>query len=157
MAYQDILSRIRTAVGEDASYLVPTEHLALSERAGLAAVVARLEAEGAPAARSHVDALLTSGRIDAVLRLSALGVIAAHPTVRDYAEASRLASEQEFAALDCAGPRRDGYLASAHRHRGVIAFLMGRHEVALEWFALALALEHSAENLGNVMAALLRV
>ena len=157
MAYQDILRRIHHAVGEDAAYIVPTEHLCLSERDDLAEVVRLIGTDGADAARARVEQLHTSGRIDGVLRLSALGVIAAHPSVRDYGLASRLASLQEFAALDHEGPRRSAYLASADRHRGVIAFLMGRHDVALEWFAAALEKERSVENLGNVMAALLRV
>ena len=68
---------------------------------------------------------------------------------------ARLASQQEFAALEEGGPHRDTYLASAARHRGVITFLLGHHGAALDWFTRALELERTPENVGNVLAALL--
>ncbi len=157
MVYADILERIRAAIGSDESYIVPTNHLEAREREALTGVMQVFERVGASAARQEVEAAHRDGRIDHILRLSALGVIAAHPDVRDYAEASRLASAQEFAALGSPEPRRSVYVASAHRHRGVIAFFMERYEVALERFTSALERERSAENLGNVMAALARL
>ena len=154
MTYAHILDRIRASVGDDSAYLLPTERFTASEQTDLDHVVHTLIHEGHLQARALIQSLYEAGRIDAVLRLSALGVIAAHPIVRDYLEASRLASLQEFAALKLTSERRDTYIASAHRHRGVIAFCMGHYPVALDWFVMALERERSAENLGNILAAL---
>jgi len=61
---------------------------------------------------------------------------------------------QELAALDAGGPRLAADLASVERHRGVLAYLVGRHEIALDYFSRALERERSADNLANVLAAL---
>ncbi|MEQ1567264.1 MAG: hypothetical protein ABMA64_16605 [Myxococcota bacterium] len=158
MDYQSILSRIRAAVASS-TYQVPTAGAPPSQREALAEIAAAIERPDADpdwiARRIHQ--LHAAGKIDRVMKLSALGVLAASPLVGDLVEAARLASQQEFAALDEGGPWRDGYLASADRHRGVIAFLRGYPEVALDWFTRALERERTAENVGNVLVALVRL
>ena len=153
-----ILRRIRHAMRRGA-YLVPTAAVPTAQREALAVVARGLAAEPVDPdeLRARIDTLFVEGRIDAVMRLSALGVVAASPAVRDLREASRLAGQQELAALELGGPWRDAYLASADRHRGVIAFLAGRDVVALDWFAKALERQRSPENVGNVLAVLIRL
>ena len=107
------------------------------------------------AVRSLIRRLFKDGAIDKVMMLSALHVLAASPRVKDWAEAARLVGEQEFAALELGGPNLQANLASVDRHRGVLAFLRGHHEVALDYFTRALERERSSENLGNVLCALL--
>jgi tetratricopeptide (TPR) repeat protein len=90
-----------------------------------------------------------------VMMLSALHVVAAHPSVADWSEAARLAGEQEQAAMELGGPRLQTNLASVDRHRGVVAFLQGHFEIALDYFSRAFERQHNAENLGNVLCCLL--
>ena len=158
MSYRDILGRIRTTVSSG-TYLMPTAEVPAAQREAMAEVVSLLsDPYVAPdAVRRRIQQLHGSGRLDRPMKLSALGVLAASPRVRDYAEAARLAGQQELVALEEGGPHCEAYLASADRHRGVLAFLMGRHEVALDWFTRALERERSPENLGNVLATLLRL
>lgn len=158
MDYRSTLGRIR-AVVRRAHYLVPTGSAPAGQRARLAEISASMSAPDADPEqiRRRIHQLHAAGRLDDVTKLSALGVLAASPLVADYAEASRLAGQQELAALERGGPDRDLQLASADRHRGVIAYLVGRPEIALDWFTRALEREHTAENLGNVLAALIRM
>jgi tetratricopeptide (TPR) repeat protein len=65
--------------------------------------------------------------------------------------------EQEFAALELGGPRLQDNLASVDRHRGVLAFLRGHYEVALDYFARALERQRSSENLQNILCTLIRL
>ena len=64
---------------------------------------------------------------------------------------------QEMAALEQRGPRLDANLASVERHRGVLAFVQGHPDVALDYFTRALERERTSENLGNVLCALARL
>ena len=156
MGYRGILERIRRAV-ERTDYLTPTSHIAdPRQQEALADLAALMRTPGFDASDgiSLVREAHRDGRLDRVKMLSALGVIAASPQVRDYAEAFRLASQQELAALDLGGDGLDANLASAYRHRGVVSYLMGHYEVALESFTAALERERTAENLGNVLCAL---
>jgi len=156
--YQSILDRIRSAVSGSA-YLVPTGHLDPEHRHLLRGLASSLEDPDfdAPAARDQVEAWYQEGRIDRPLKYSALGVIAASPGVDDLRGATELASLQELAALDLGGAALDARLASVERHRGVIAFRMGRFEIALESFVRAMERERTAENLGNVLSTLIRL
>lgn len=158
MDYESILGRIRAAVRRG-TYLVPSDHVPPAQRPALREIASLIAATDADpeAIRRRIHQLHGAGRIDRVMQLSALGVLAASPHVRDYAEAARLAGQQELAALDEGGPHRDAWLASAHRHRGVVAWSVGQYEVALDWFTRALERERSAENVGNVLAALVRL
>ena len=154
MGVRSILERLHGAIQSGGDYLVPTDDLPAIERADARRISSTLDREGPVAARAVVEELYRAGAIDRVMQLSALHVIAASPSVRDYREALRLVGLQEFAALERGGDIERA-MASVDRHRGVVAFLMGRFEVALEDFTRALEREHSAENLGNVLAALL--
>jgi hypothetical protein len=98
-----------------------------------------------------------AGRIDRVMMLSALHVIACHPSVADWEEAARLVGEQELAALELGGPNLEANLASVDRHRGVLAFLRKHYAVALDYFARALERQRSAENFTNVLCTLIRL
>lgn len=158
MNLQALFSRILQAVDSDA-YLTPTDAAHPRQREALAEIAAMLRAADfdAERTRARVRALHDEGRIDRVSMLSALHVIAASPRVKDYAEAARLAGEQEHAALELGGPHLQSNLASVDRHRGVLAFLQHHHGVALDHFTRALERERTPENLGNVLAALLRL
>jgi tetratricopeptide (TPR) repeat protein len=155
MSVHRILDRLHEAVQTGQDYLVPTDQVPVRVREAAREIARTLREDGPAAARDCVESMAASGRIDPVTRLSALQVIAASPQVRDLAEASRLAGAQEFVALDAGGPELQVHLASADRHRGVVAFLMGRYEVALDWFTHAFERQRTPENVGNVLATLL--
>ena len=108
-------------------------------------------------ARSLVHGLHAGGRIDRVHKLSALHVIAASPKIADYDEAARLVAAQEQAAIELGGPRLQANLASVERHRGVLAFVQERYDVALDYFSRAFERQHSAGTLSNVLATLIRL
>jgi tetratricopeptide (TPR) repeat protein len=158
MNYQALIERITQAVDERA-YFTPTSHLDAAQRAVLAELERRMgrpEFEVEPC-RAFVRAEHAAGRLDRVHLLSALHVLACHPKVADWEEAARLCGEQELAALELGGPQLDTNLAAVERHRGVLAFLRHRYEVALDYFARALERQRTAENFTNVLAALLRL
>ena len=97
------------------------------------------------------------GEIDVVHMLSALHVLAASPKVNDLRLAAQYATEQEMAALEIGGPRLQYNLASVERHRGVLAYLQSHYDVALDYFSRAFERQHSAGNLSNVLATLVRL
>lgn len=155
MDFQQLFSRILQTVDE-AAYFTPADHVDLAQRAAVEAV---REAMANPsfepdAVRGLIERLAARGHLDPVLRLSALHVLACHPRVGDYEEGARLVGEQEYAALQLGGPNLQANLASVDRHRGVLAFVKGHHEVALDYFARALERQRTAENVGNVLCTL---
>lgn len=158
MNYRRVLDQIRSTVRRG-SYLVPNSAPDGAQKEVLASVASAIAdpASDPDRLRRRIHQLHAAGKIDRVMMLSALGVLAASPAVRDYAEAARLAGQQELAALEVSRPMQDSYLASADRHRGVLAYLLGHYDVALDWFGRSLSRERSAENLGNVLAALVRL
>lgn len=158
MDYQAILDRILHTVDREA-YLTPVSQVEPAQRDAMALVERSLQRKdfSPDATRALVEKLYEEKRIDKVKMLSALHVVAAHPSVGDWAEAARLAGEQELAALELGGPNLQANLASADRHRGVVAFLRGHTVVALDYFSRALERERTAENLGNVLCALLKL
>jgi tetratricopeptide (TPR) repeat protein len=156
-SYGPILDRIRTTLAAS-TYLTPVAGVPPEQQSALRSIGESIEAGADPeVVRRRIHQLHAAGRIDRVMMLSALGVLSASPLLRDWEEAARLASQQEFAALDAGGPYQQRYLASAYRHRGVIAFLCGWYPNALEWFGRALDREPSPQNLGNVLATLIRL
>ncbi|MBN2798264.1 MAG: hypothetical protein JXX28_03890 [Deltaproteobacteria bacterium] len=158
MDHRALLERIYQAVDQSA-YLTPAVHVAPRQRAAMEAIGQSLQARpfSPEATRDLAHALHDSGKIDRVKLLSALHVVAAHPEVRDWNEAARLVGEQELAALDLGGPELDANMAAVERHRGVLAFLRGHHEAALDYFTRSFERERSAENLGNILCALIRL
>lgn len=158
MDYQAILARILQQVDEQA-YLTPFAHLPEEHRDAMAEVHAILQDPSCePAeARAVIRRMYKDERIDRVLQLSALHVVAASPKVQDWAEAARLVGEQEFAALELGGPHLEANLASVDRHRGVLAYLRGHYETALDYFTRSLERQRTAENFGNVLCALCRL
>lgn len=158
MSVQSILERVLSAVDRDA-YLTPVVQVDGRFREALSQIAAALAdpATSPDACRALAYALHHEGRLDSVHLYSALHVIAASPRVKDYAEAARWAAEQENAALKAGGASLDANLASVDRHRGVLAFLQGHYEVSLDYFARALERQRSAENVGNLLCALVRL
>jgi tetratricopeptide (TPR) repeat protein len=156
MDLEALFDRILHAVDEQA-YLTPAAQVDPAQQQAMAEIGGAIQADDFEL--EHVRALIRryhrEGRIDRVMMLSALHVVAAHPSVADWAEAGRLAAEQEQAAMELGGPRLQANLASVERHRGVSAFLQGHHEIALDYFSRAFERQHSAENLGNVMCCLI--
>lgn len=152
MDFQQLFARVLDTVDAEA-YAFPVESVSAEQRAAVEAIrdaIADTAVEPA-AVRALIDRLAERGHIDAVLRLSSLHVLACHPRVADYEEAARLVGEQEFAALELGGPDLQANLASVDRHRGVLAFLKGHHDVALDYFARALERQRTAENVGNIL------
>lgn len=157
MTRDALLARVLATVDRRA-YLTPTAAVAPAMRAALDEVRAALGRPGfdAEAVRALVESHHAAGRIDDVRRLSALCVIASHPRVADWPLAARLCGEHEIAVLAADAPSRDADLAAVARHRGVIAFQLGQPDVALDHFLVAFERHRTPENLGNVLAALLR-
>lgn len=151
------LQRITDALGRP-TYLVPTTQVEGRYRAPLdtlARWMAQPDFDGELAV-AMIRRWHEEGRLDEERMWSALSVVATHPKVRDYREASRCIALQENAAMNRSAEELGPSLASVERHRGVLAFSMGRPAVALECFIRALEKERSSENLGNVLAALVR-
>jgi tetratricopeptide (TPR) repeat protein len=141
------------------AYFTPSDHLEREQRGVLAAVERQLARPGfdPDEVREFIRDEESAGTLDRIHALSALHVVACHPAVAEWEEAARLAGEQELAALEVGGPRLEVNLASVDRHRGVLAFLRGHHDMALEHFARALERHRSPENFTNVLATLLRL
>jgi tetratricopeptide (TPR) repeat protein len=131
----------------------PEQHPAMKQ---IEAMI-RDPAAGAADTERLIRRLHADGRIDRVHMLSAQHVLAASPKVGDFDAAAKHAAEQEMAAMAQGGPRLSANLASVDRHRGVIAFLQGHFGVALDYFSRAFERQHSAGNLSNVLACLLRL
>lgn len=158
MDYQSLLARILSDVDATA-YLTPSSHIDPRQRDAMAVIGRAIQARDAEpdAVRRLAWEFYEQGRIDRVLLLSALHVIAASPRVKDYAEAARLVGEQEYVSLQVGGPQLQDNLASVDRHRGVLAYLQGHYEVALDYFTRAFERQRTAENLGNILCALVRL
>ncbi len=158
MNHQTLLDRILKAVDAQA-YLPFADAVEGPARDAMALIEAELRRPDfdVTATRALAHDLFKRGRIDSVMLHSALHVIAASPRVQDWEEAARQIGEQEVAALRVGGPNLEGHLASVDRHRGVLAFLMGQYEVALDYFSRAFERQRNAGNLANVLAALLRL
>lgn len=156
MDYQSLFDRILNVV-DDRAYVVHARLASPSQREALGAVGQLLETEGPNPARALAARLHERGQLDRIGFHNALHVIAAHPRVKDYDEAARQVALQEMAAMDLGGPNMVDHLASVDRHRGVLAFLKGRYEIALEYFSRAFERQRAAGNLANVLATLLRL
>lgn len=158
MDYQALLARIIQQVDEQA-YLTPSSHLPEDYRAAMAEVESLLQDKDVEPTevRAVIHRMYKDERIDRVMMLSAMHVVAASPRVQDWAEAARLVGEQEFAALELGGDNLDSNLASVDRHRGVLAYLRSHYETALDYFTRSLERQRTAENFGNVLCALCRL
>jgi tetratricopeptide (TPR) repeat protein len=156
MDLEALFDRLLHAVDEQA-YLTPSSQVDPEQQQAMAEIATAIQGDGFDQhqAREIIRRYHRQGRIDRVMMLSALHVVAAHPSVADWSEAARLAGEQEQAAMELGGPRLQTNLASVDRHRGVVAFLQGHFEIALDYFSRAFERQHNAENLGNVLCCLL--
>ena len=158
MDYQAILARVLATV-DDKAYLTPAAHIDDHNRDALVVVQKKLQEKETSAAeiRLLIESLFREGQLDEVHYLSALHVVAASPKVADYREAARLVAEQEVVALELGGPNLNENLASVDRHRGVLSFLQGHYEIALDYFTRSLERQRSPENIGNILCALIRL
>lgn len=158
MDYEALLDRILRTV-DDEAYLPLADVAEQDQRAALDEIGRALQQPGLDADRLRARArqLHDLGALDEVNLYSALHVIAAHPRINQLDEAAAMAARQEMAALRKGGPRLQANLASVERHRGVIAFLQGSTDVALDYFSRAFERQRSAGNLANVLACLLRL
>ena len=162
MDYNAILERILNTVDREA-YRFSGAHLPQPDAAAQRKVH---EALANPAIdldviQRLVDQLHADGEIDEIVRLSLLFVVAAHPRAKDYGRAGQLLGERETAIWAMSDRANEAdlerLLAAVDRHRGALAFLMGRYAHALDHFARALERERAANNLQNVLATLLRL
>ena len=158
MNYEALYERILRRVGHGA-YLAYADAVPAAQQAPMAELGAYIQSPGfsPETARDLARRFHADGRIDRIMYLSALQVIAMSPAVKDYAEAARLLAEKELAAITAGGADLQIHLASVDRHRGAIAFLNGSYDVALDYFSRAFERQRSAGNLGNVLAALIRL
>ncbi|MCB9761092.1 MAG: hypothetical protein H6739_14730 [Alphaproteobacteria bacterium] len=159
MEYHEIFDRILRVV-DDQAYTVSVERLQSPEEREALEPFSRALASGEfdpDRLRDYVRGLHHRGLIDRVKMLSAVHMIAAHPRVADWDEAARIAGEQELAALELGGPELNLNLASVDRHRGVVAYLRGHYEVALDYFARVIERDRTGDNMGNVLCALVRL
>jgi tetratricopeptide (TPR) repeat protein len=156
--YEALLDRILRHVDAEA-YLPLADAVEEDQRAALDELGRALQQPSldVTALRARARQLHARGAIDEVHLYSALHVIAAHPRVNELEEAAEMAARQEMAALRMGGPRLQDHLASVERHRGVIAWLQGSTDVALDYFSRAFERQRSAGNLANVLACLLRL
>lgn len=158
MDYAALVERILSKV-DDQAYMALADVVDPEQQPAMAQIEAAIRQPDFDPA--HVQALIRTlhrdGLIDKVHMLSALHVLAASPRVGDFIEAARLVAEQEMAALDLGGPRLHANLASIDRHRGVLAFLQEHYDIALDYFSRAFERQHTAGNLSNVLATLLRL
>ena len=158
MDYNALFERILGQV-DQAAYLPLADVVDPAQQAAMVKIEGQLRDPQIPA--QATEALIRrfhqDGQIDRVHMLSALHVLAASPKVGDFDLAARHVAEQEMAALSLGGPRLTDNLASVDRHRGVLAFLQGQFAVALDYFSRAFERQHSAGNLSNVLAALIRL
>jgi tetratricopeptide (TPR) repeat protein len=158
MDVQSLLDRILHRVDGEA-YLTPTEHVDARFQPALELLrraIADPQTDGATC-RALARGLHAEGRLDEVHLHSALHVIALSPKSRDLLEAARQVAEQELAALRLGGANLTHHLASVDRHRGVLAFVQGQYEVALDYFTRAMERQRTVENLGNVLCTLIRL
>ena len=148
MDYQAIFARIRQTVDTKA-YFTSASAVGGAQRDAIGEVRALVQASDfdVAAVRSFIAVAEAEGRIDRVMALSALHVVACHPAVQDWECAARLLG----------GPNLQDNLASVDRHRGVLAYLRGHYEVALDYFARALERQRSADNLQNILCTLIRL
>lgn len=158
MDYNALFDRILGQV-DQAAYMPLADAVDPEQRAAMKQIETMIRNPAASAAHTEqlIRRLHTGGRIDRVHMLSAQHVLAASPKVGDFDAAAKYAAEQEMAAMAQGGPRLNANLASVDRHRGVIAFLQGHFGVALDYFSRAFERQHSAGNLSNVLACLLRL
>lgn len=158
MNYDQLFERILRRVDDDA-YLAGTESVDPVHHAAIQEIESARRDPTIPksSVQTLIHALHHQGRIDRVMLYSALHVLAASPPSADYEEAARLTASQEMAALNLGGPQLQGNLASVERHRGVLAFLGGHYDVALDYFSRAFERQHNAMNLSNVLSTLIRL
>jgi len=156
--YNALFDRIMGQV-DQAAYMALADVVDPAQRDAMAEVEAHIRDPGlsSEATEARIRALHAASRIDRIHMLSALHVLAASPKVADYDLAARYVAEQEMASLSAGGPRLQANLASVDRHRGVLAFLQAHYGVALDYFSRAFERQHSAGNLANVLATLLRL
>lgn len=158
MDYNALFDRILGQV-DQAAYMPLADVVDPEQRAPMAEVESQIRTPSIPAevTESLIQRLHHDGRIDRVHMLSALHVLSASPKVRNLDAAAQFVAEQEMAALALGGPRLGANLASVDRHRGVLAFLQGHFGVALDYFSRAFERQHTAGNLCNVLASLIRL
>jgi len=156
--YNALFDRILGQV-DQAAYMPLADVVDPEQRAAMEGIESAIRDPhtSAEVVRALILRVSQDGQIDRVHMLSALHVLAASPKVGDFELAARHVADQEMAALALGGPRLSTNLASVDRHRGVIAFLQGHFGVALDYFSRAFERQHTAGNLSNVLATLIRL
>jgi len=156
--YDALFDRILSRIDHD-TYLAATNAVDGAHSQALRELEVRRKQPGVTPQelRALINTMYKQGRLDDIRRYSALHVIAASPMVADYDEAAAMVSAQEMAVLKTGGPRLQANLASVERHRGVLAFLLQRYEIALDYFSRAFERQHNAMNLSNVLSTLIRL
>jgi len=156
--YDALFERILGQV-DQAAYMALADVVDPSQRGAMVEIEGQLRDPSLPphTTEALIKRFHQDGLIDRVHMLSALHVLAASPKVGDLELAAKYVAEQEMAAMALGGPRLTANLASVDRHRGVLAFMQGQFAVALDYFSRAFERQHTAGNLSNVLATLIRL
>ncbi len=159
MDFDQILGRVLRTV-EHRSFVTPVE--GIEDAAEREIVSGVLRALGQPGfdpdtVRAEIDALHRHGRIDRRRCVILLQTVSAHPSVGDLDRVARLIGEEEYEVLKEGGPKMASRLAVVDHHRAVLAYLLGRYEVALDLETRSAEIAPWSDSLANILAILIRL
>ncbi len=159
MDFDQILGRVLKGV-QSKAFVTPSEGIRdAREREIVGSVLARMEAPGfdVEGVRAEIEALGERALITPRRRAILLQTVAAHPAVGELEECARLIGEEEYLVLQEGGPELPRRLAVVHHHRAVLAYLLGRYEVALDLETRSVEVAPWSDSLANILAILLRL
>lgn len=159
MDFDQILGRVLRGV-QSKAFVTPSEGIRdPREREIVGSVLERMAAPGfdADAVRAEIAALAERSLIDERRCAILLQTVAAHPSVGDLEECARLVGQEEYLVLKAGGPEMARRMAVVHHHRAVVAYLLGRYEVALDLETRSVEVAPWSDSLANILAILLRL
>jgi hypothetical protein len=107
--------------------------------------------------RADIRRLAQEGRIGRRREAILLQTVAAHPAVGDLREVARQTGVEEYEVLAEGGPKMERRLAVLAHHRAVLAWMLGRYEVALDLETRSVEVAPGSDSLANILAILLRL
>ena len=159
MDFDQLLGRVLGSI-EGEAFVMPAGGIEdAEERQLVEGILGRLAPVGfdVEAVRADVRRLADQGRISRRREAILLLTIAGHPAVGDLREMARQIGVEEFETLSEGGPRLERRLAVVLHHRGVLAWMLGRYEVALDLESRSAEMAPSSDSLANILAILLRL
>jgi hypothetical protein len=159
MDFDEILGRVLRTVEGDA-FMTPASGIEdPRERELVSRILEQLDPDGfdVEGVRAQVRRLQQSDQITLRRQAILLQTVAAHPAVRDLREVARQIGVEEYETLAEGGPLLARRLAVLDHHRAVLAWLMGRLEVALDLETRSVEATPGSDSLANILAILLRL